>query len=626
MKHTPPRRAVLNAARVLAIAFVGLSLGAHAAAAAQTVELNGRSYVNHGLVGVGRVAASLKDKFGETHGSFSAFTVDPGTWQRNADGSFSGVLLTQPDRGYNIAATTNYVPRYNEFTFTFTPAPAGAATQDQVKLTLANSIKFTEADGTPFTSFDPTPSGVGTRAGFPALPQAFNGRLSLDAEGIVVLPDNTLAISDEYGPYVWKFSRDGKLQSVIQPPAAVLPRRNGELSFASNNPPDGKPAPTPANPVTGRQNNQGMEGLSLSPDGRTLFVLLQSAARQDGGTGGTGPRRNTRLFAYDMTGSAGPVLTGEYVIQLPQFVQGTTTRAAAQSELLAVSSTQFLVLARDGNGRGTATPTSIYRRIVLYDISGATNIAGTAYDAADGAIAPGGNLVAAITPATSRVLIDMNDAAELAKFGLHNGPTEDVNNLSEKWEALSLVPALDPAARDDWFLFVGNDNDFITQSGFQDGMAYADASGIENDCMVLVYRLTIPSRLSNLSTLAQVSPSHAATAGFVVEGSGPRRVLIRGVGPALASFNVTAPLADPMLTLRRNGVAGEWVNQNWGDQGQTSANEIMATAGRVGAFALTAGSKDAALLVTLDPGVYTAQLSSADGSSGTALVEIYQLP
>ena len=46
----------------------------------------------------------------------------------------------------------------------------------------------------------------------------------------------------------------------------------------------------------------------------------------------------------------------------------------------------------------------------------------------------------------------------------------------------------------------------------------------------------------------------------------------------------------------------------------------------LGAFALTAGSKDAALLVTLDPGVYTAQLSSADGSSGTALVEIYQLP
>lgn len=602
-----------------------MALGAPSVATAQTVELNGRTYLNQGLVGVGRVAASLKDKFGETHGSFSAFTVDPGTWQRHADGSYSGVLLTQPDRGYNIAATTNYVPRYNVFNFTFKPAPAGAATQDQLKLTLANSIKFTEADGTPLTSYDPTPSGVGTRAGFPELPQAFNGRLSLDAEGIVVLPDNTLAISDEYGPYVWKFSRDGKLQSVIQPPAAVLPRRNGALSFASNNPPAGQAAPTPGNPVTGRQNNQGMEGLSLSPDGRTLFVLLQSAARQDGGTGGTGPRRNTRLFAYDITGEAGPVLTAEYVIPLPEFVQGGT-RAAAQSELLAVSNTQFLVLARDGNGRGTATPTSIYRRIVLYDISGATNIAGTAYDAADGSIAPGGNLVAAITPATSRVLIDMNDAAQLAKFGLHNGPTEDVNNLSEKWEALALVPALDPAAPDDWFLLVGNDNDFITQNGFQDGMAYADASGIDNDCMVLVYRLSIPSRLSNLSTLAQVSPSHAATAGFVVEGSGPRRVLIRGVGPTLAGFNVAAPLADPMLTLRRNGVDGEWVNQNWSDPGTTSADEIASVAGRVGAFALTAGSKDAALLVTLDPGVYTAQLGSADGGSGTALVEIYQLP
>ena len=49
-----------------------------------------------------------------------------------------------------------------------------------------------------------------------------------------------------------------------------------------------------------------------------------------------------------------------------------------------------------------------------------------------------------ITPATSTVLVDMNDAAQLAKFGLNNGPQDNANTLSEKWEALALVPALDP--------------------------------------------------------------------------------------------------------------------------------------------------------------------------------------
>ncbi len=90
--------------------------------------------------------------------------------------------------------------------------------------------------------------------------------------------------------------------------------------------------------------------------------------------------------------------------------------------------------------------------------------------------------------------IDLNDPAELARFGLHNGPADDANNLAEKWEALALVPALDPAAPDDWFLLVGNDNDFITQRGYQAGESYAHPSGIENDTMVLVYRLTLPPR------------------------------------------------------------------------------------------------------------------------------------
>ena len=604
-----------------------LCTGALVAQPVTTVTVNNQTFVNQGLVGVGRMPADLKDKFGETFGSFSAFTFQPGSWQRNANGSYSGTLFAQPDRGYNVAGTTNYVPRFNKITVAFTPAPSGATAQNQVSLTLADTIKFTESDGTPMTSLDPTSSGTGTRAGLPAMPQAFNGRLSLDAEGIVVNADGSIWVSDEYGPYIFRFTADGRLTSAIRPPEAITPKRGGADSFASNNPGPGQAAPVPADPTTGRQNNQGLEGLSVSPDGRTLFALLQSAARQDGGTGGTGPRRHTRLLAYDLSVAGNPTLKGEYVVALPTFQLGTATRVPAQSEMLAINNTQFLVLARDGNGRGIANPTSLYRSILVYDISGATNIAGTAYDTPTTPIAPGGVLAAGIVPATSAVLVDMNNAAQLAKFGLNNGPVDNVNTLSEKWEALALVPAFDPGTPNDWFLFVGNDNDFITTNGFQDGAPYTAA--FDNDNMVLVYRITIPTRLANVASRALTGPGQSAhVLGFVVSGARPKAMLVRGVGPALTPFGITNALPDPSLTIFNAAGQSVFSNNDWSTPaaGAASAAELAAAATRAGAIALSANSRDAALLVQLDPGAYTAVVSDASGATGVSLVEVHEVP
>jgi hypothetical protein len=604
-----------------------LCTGALVAQPVATVTVNNQTFVNQGLVGVGRMPSDLKDKFGETFGSFSAFTFQPGSWQRNANGSYSGMLFAQPDRGYNAAGTTNYVPRFNKVTVAFTPAPAGSTAQNQVGLTLADTIKFTESDGTPMTSLDPTSAGTGTRAGLPAMPQAFNGRLALDAEGIVVNADGSIWVSDEYGPYIFRFTADGRLISAIRPPEAITPKRNGADSFASNNPGPGQAAPVPANPTTGRQNNQGLEGLSVSPDGRTLFALLQSAARQDGGTGGTGPRRHTRLLAYDLTVAGNPTLKGEYVVPLPTYSLGAATLVPAQSEMLAINNTQFLVLARDGNGRGVASPTSLYRSILVYDISSATNIAGTAYDTTTTPIAPGGVLAAGIIPATSAVLVDMNNAAQLAKFGLNNGPVDNANTLSEKWEALALVPAFDPSAPNDWFLFVGNDNDFITTNGFQDGAPYAAA--IDNDNMVLVYRVTIPTRLANVASRALTGPGQSAhVLGFVVSGARPKAMLVRGVGPALTSFGITNALPDPSLTIFNAAGQAVFTNNDWSAPiaGAATAAELATAATRAGAFALSANSRDAALLVQLDPGAYTAVVSDTSGATGVSLVEVHEVP
>ena len=130
-------------------------------------------------------------------------------------------------------------------------------------------------------------------------------------------------------------------------------------------------------------------------------------------------------------------------------------------------------------------------------------------------------------------------------------------------------------------------------------------------------------RVVNISTRGNIAPgSEPLIGGFVIEDQ-PCRVLVRGIGPTLSGFNVPTPLADPAIKLFRQS-SGIATNNDWAQQNNVS--EIEAVAAAVGAFPLTRGSKDAALLVELPPGVYTAHLSSADGTGGTALLEIYKLP
>lgn len=499
---------------------------------AQSVAFQGDTFVNQGLVGVGRIAADTLDSFGETFGSFSAFYIDQASWTRVGD-SYSGTLYTQPDRGYNVNATSNYVPRFNQIGFTFTPAPSGAATQNQLAMNIVSTTLFKESNGTPMTSLDPTPSGFGSRPELTSqpVPQASNGRLSLDAEGIVRRPDGTLYVSDEYGPYVYRFASDGTLLSILQSPESLLPQRGGSTSFSSNNPGVGEPAPSPANPASGRQNNQGLEGLTITPDGTQLVALLQSSARQDLNPSSTAATRgNTRMLVYDIASDpANPALVAEHVVQLPTYAPSTNDSGgtgspvvAAQSELIAINDTQFLLLARDGRGNGLDNPATLsldegrsdFRQILLLDIADATNIAGTAFDDLGANIATNGVLGPSLTPALSSAFIDLNNALELAKFGLGNGSSFGADNLAEKWEALALVSALDAENPDDFFLFVGNDNDFKTTTGFQDGEAY-DA-GYENDNMILVYRVTLPT--AAFAAIPEPS-SFAALAGLGALGA-----------------------------------------------------------------------------------------------------------
>ncbi len=127
-------------------------------------------------------------------------------------------------------------------------------------------------------------------------------------------------------------------------------------------------------------------------------------------------------------------------------------------------------------------------------------------------------------------------------------------------------------------------------------------------------------RLANISTRGRVGTADdVLVAGIVVGGDAPKRVLIRAIGPGLSAFGLPDTLADTVLRLFRGTTLME-ENDDW-----TSSSELISATKSVGAFALSTGSKDSALLVTLAPGSYTAQVSGARGATGIALVEVYEV-
>ena len=134
------------------------------------------------------------------------------------------------------------------------------------------------------------------------------------------------------------------------------------------------------------------------------------------------------------------------------------------------------------------------------------------------------------------------------------------------------------------------------------------------------------TRFVNISARTQVGTGdNILVIGFVVTGTGPRTVLIRAVGPGLTQFGVGGVLADPQLRLFNAAGTATDTNDDWASSAALAAAHGNAFT-QTGAFGLPAASKDAALLVTLQPGAYTAQVSGAAGTTGVALVEVYEVP
>lgn len=172
-------------------------------------------------------------------------------------------------------------------------------------------------------------------------------------------------------------------------------------------------------------------------------------------------------------------------------------------------------------------------------------------------------------------------------------------------------------------------NDAAILRTLPSGIYTAKAAGVNDTtgvALVEFYSLATPAGLSALSIRGKAGAgADAFFVGFVIGGETAKTVLIKANGPGLGlpPFNVPGVLADPQLevydALNNNRLLAR--NDNWG-----GTSPLVEANQRSGAFPLTdAASKDAVVMITLPPGIYTAKASGANDSTGVVLLEIYGL-
>lgn len=352
-------------------------------------------------------------------------------------------FIAVPDRGPNAVSyassiddTTSFISRFQTVTMNLTPSSNGALPLSLTPQLTATTLLYspnaltygtgaglttnsgaTLGSGTPSINTASTNYFTGRSDGF--APGASSGQANarFDPESVRVSNDGrSVFISDEYGPYIRQFDRStGGLVKTFNLPA------NLAVSFQS---PHGDDEINIKNNPTGRIANKGMEGLAITPDGKTLVGIMQANLEQD-------PTGLLRIVTVDIASGK----TQEFGYKL--------TAGSGVSDIVAINDHQFLVDERDGKGLGDGSKASV-KQLFVIDTNGAadiTSLSGTNAAAATGVTKsskPFFDLVSALT------------AAGLSK-----------SEIPAKIEGISF--GQDVTLNSDTYhtLFIGNDNDFV---------------------------------------------------------------------------------------------------------------------------------------------------------------------
>ncbi len=159
----------------------------------------------------------------------------------------------------------------------------------------------------------------------------------------------------------------------------------------------------------------------------------------------------------------------------------------------------------------------------------------------------------------------------------------------------------------------------VSLTGLTGNISVRNSTGLLIETRPFILYQGFQPSLINIATRGVVTATQSMTGGFVIQ-NGAKTVLIRAIGPTLGGFGVNGANNDPALTLYM-GQTAIASNDNWGSSANSA--DIVAAASTVGAFALSSSSKDAVILVRLEPGAYTAAVTSP--TSGEALIEVYEV-
>lgn len=329
----------------------------------------------------------------------SAWTPVPGSADEFYGLTDRGPNVDGPGKNEKLAPTPAFVPKIGRFKLVDNRAE------------LQSTIDLRNAAGVPFNGQVDVAADTGETIKDlqgSVLPPTDHG---LDPEGLVALPDGTFWVSDEYGPFLVHFDAQGReIERLV--PGAGLPR---EISL--------------------RSPNQGMEGLTVTPDGSTLVGIVQSAIKTPGLDGSAKEVPIARIVTVDLKTKAQKEFL--YPLQDPKQTK------VAVSEITALSATTFLVDERDGN----LAPKSD-KKIWTIDLAGATDVGpqstlpGATYDAAKGGLLVDGKPIETMVG----VVPTADAVAALRKAGIT--PVTKTGNL----DLSALLVSLDDEGR-----FFGHD-------------------------------------------------------------------------------------------------------------------------------------------------------------------------
>ncbi|HEX3759551.1 MAG TPA: esterase-like activity of phytase family protein [Kofleriaceae bacterium] len=401
------------------------------------------------LIAIGQISGSRADRSHATAGA-----LENGVAGNLLGGVGSGIayagghlFLAVPDRGPNAVAfntaaddTASYINRVQTFFMDLDRNAPGAA--------LPFALRPVLLDTTLLHSARPLHYGDGTRVGLgsgaPALDAArhthyFTGRSDnfdpatlstdpddarLDPESVRVSSDGRrMFISDEYGPHVYEFDRwtGERVRSFALPAEFAVPMQSpqGDVEISGN--------------TVGRVANKGMEGLAISPDGRTLIGAMQSPLIQDGGT----DAQFTRIVTIDIrTGR-----TRQYAYPLTNIGTVKKPKFPTVSEILAINDHEFLVDERDGKGLGDDSEAA-FKQIFHIDLAGAQDITGRS-----GA--------ASLAPAAVTKTLFLDVVVALTAHGFA------AQDIPAKLEGIAFGPDEVVGGMRQHTLWLANDNDFL---------------------------------------------------------------------------------------------------------------------------------------------------------------------